>query len=297
MQAVEKLGYTPNFGARALAAKRTYTIGAIIPTMENAIFARGLQAFQERLHDKGYTLLVSSTSYRPDREAEQIKTLVARGADGLLLIGYERDAQLYEYLNARQLPYLLAWAFDVAKPHPAIGFDNRAAMTTLTSAMLEMGHRDIAIISGVVKGNDRAAERVEGIRIGLRQAGLNPDAVPIIETPYSTENGARAFGSLMSDQKKPTLVMCGNDVLAVGAMQGARNMGLDVPGDVSITGFDDIEVARLVTPQLTTVHLPHRDMGHRAAEELVRLVEGDSPGASSRLDSSVQIRGSVRRII
>ena len=151
MSAVERLGYMPNFGARALAAKRTQTIGAIIPTMENAIFARGLQAFQETLNEQGYTLLVSSTGYDPQREAEQIKTLLARGADGLLLIGYDRDEALYEHLEMRGVPYLISWAHRRDEGHPAIGFDNFQSMVELTELVLRKGHRKIAIISGVTE--------------------------------------------------------------------------------------------------------------------------------------------------
>ena len=106
-RAIDLLGYSPNFGARAMAAKRTFTIGAIIPTMENAIFARGLQAFQEALYAQGYTLLVASSAYKPEIEAEQIRALVARGADGLLLIGYDRDPSIYDFLARRGVPTLV----------------------------------------------------------------------------------------------------------------------------------------------------------------------------------------------
>ncbi|UWR24568.1 LacI family DNA-binding transcriptional regulator (plasmid) [Sulfitobacter sp. S190] len=296
MAAVEALGYTPNFGARAMAARRTFTIGAIIPTMENAIFARGLQAFQEELHTKGYTLLVSSTSYRPDIEAEQIRSLVSRGADGLLLIGYDRDAAIFDYLQRRAVPTLVAWAFDPDNPQPSIGFDNRASMQELTATVLGMGHRDVAVISGIVEGNDRARQRLAGIRAGLRAGGIDPDQVPVIETPYEIENGANAFGQLMAAPHRPTVVMCGNDVLAVGAIQRAHEMGLRVPQDVSITGFDDIELARIVSPQLTTVHVPHRTMGTRAAQELIRMVEKESTGTSVQLDSALRMRGSLRAL-
>ncbi|WP_348541077.1 LacI family DNA-binding transcriptional regulator [Thalassococcus arenae] len=295
MRAVETLGYTPNFGARALAAKRTFTIGAIIPTMENAIFARGLQAFQETLHDKGYTLLVSSTAYRPDREAEQIRTLVARGADGLLLIGYERDPEIYDFLRSRRVPVLLAWAHQTGNPHPAVGFDNRGAMAALTRAVLAHGHTAIAVISGILRGNDRASERLAGIRGVLQENGLDPHALPVIETAYDIDNGARAFATLMQACDRPTVVMCVNDVLAAGAMQQARAMGIAVPEEVSITGFDDIELARLVTPQLTTVHVPHRQMGSLAARELVRMVETKGEGVSHELQSALRLRASLGR--
>ncbi|WP_415919589.1 LacI family DNA-binding transcriptional regulator [Tateyamaria sp. SN6-1] len=296
MQAIDDLGYTPNFGARVMAAKRTFTIGAIIPTMENAIFARGLQAFQEELHNQGYTLLVSSSSYRPEIEAEQVRSLVARGADGLLLIGYARDAEIYEFLRQRTIPTLVAWAYRKDMQQACIGFDNRTSMQVLANKVIAMGHRDIAVISGTVEGNDRAEGRLQGIMDGLKDNGLDPSRTPVIETPYEIENGAQAFEQLMQAPNRPTVVMCGNDVLAAGAMRRAREMGLSVPDDVSITGFDDIELARILTPTLTTVHVPHREMGRRAAVELVKMVKGDSPGVSEQLESALRLRGSLRAL-
>jgi LacI family transcriptional regulator len=100
----------------------------------------------------------------------------------------------------------------------------------------------------------------------------------------------------MQADPSPTVVMCGNDVLAVGALRGAHDMGLTVPEDVSITGFDDIELARIVTPQITTVHVPHHEMGRKAAEVLIDIVEKRGTGASVELQSTVQMRGSLRNL-
>lgn len=293
MSAVEALGYTPNFGARVMAAKRTFTIGAIIPTMENAIFARGLQAFQEELHARGYTLLVSSTAYRPEIEEEQIRALVARGADGLLLIGYERDPDIYRYLERQKIPALVAWAFSPDQHQPSIGFDNRASMCRLAEAVLDRGHTRIGVISGITQGNDRAMQRLAGIKDAVIKRGMDPAPLHVIETPYEIENGGTAFVQLMDGASPPTAVMCGNDVLAVGALKAAQTMGLRVPEDVSITGFDDIELAMIVTPNLTTVHVPHREMGRKAARELVSLVEKTSEGVSVELQSAVKLRASL----
>ncbi|NND17746.1 MAG: substrate-binding domain-containing protein, partial [Silicimonas sp.] len=273
-----------------------HTIGAIIPTMENAIFARGLQAFQETLDDLGYTLLVSSTAYRPDVEAEQIRALVARGADGLLLIGYERDQSVYEYLERQTIPTLVAWAYSKDSAHPSIGFDNRASMQALAEEVVSMGHRRIAVISGIVEGNDRAAGRLQGIKDAMVSNGLDPSELPVIETPYEIENGSNAFEDLWGLITKPTVVMCGNDVLAVGAIQRAIEMGIRIPDDVSVTGFDDLELARIVTPRLTTVHVPHRQMGHEAARELIQMVEGKSQGKSQRLECALEMRESLRAL-
>lgn len=290
---VDKLGYAPNFGARALAAKRTNTIGAIIPTMENAIFARGLQAFQEELARHGLTLLVASSSYRPDLEEEQIRTLLARGADALLLIGFERAARVYELLDQRSVPYVVAWAFDEAAQHPAIGFDNRQAMQVLARQVFDLGHREVAIITAPLAPNDRARDRVSGVWDAAREVGLSPDEIVLIETPYSIENGAAAMKSLLERAPGTTAVMCGNDVLAVGAMGQAQSMGRSVPGDISITGFDDIEIAGIVTPPLTTVHVPHRQMGKQAAQVLSALLGGTKPGAPVRLQTEIISRASL----
>lgn len=293
MKAVEALGYTPNFGARAMAAKRSFTIGAIIPTMENAIFARGLQAFQETLHGRGYTLLVSSSAYQSDIEREQIRTLVARGADGLLLIGHDRDPAIYDYLENQNVPALVAWAYDAECSQPSVGFDNRASMLALAQQVLAHGHQHIGVISGITEGNDRARQRVQGIEDAFRAQQLDVDGLDIIEASYGIENGASAFNTLMASKVPPTAVICGNDVLAVGALQRARELGLDVPTDVSITGFDDIELATVVTPQLTTVQVPHREMGRKAALGLIDLVEKRGAGKSIRLETTVKIRDSL----
>lgn len=293
LRVIEELGYTPNFGARAMAAKRTFTIGAIIPTMENAIFARGLQAFQEQLHQSGYTLLVSSSAYKPGVEDEQIRKLVARGADGLLLIGYDRDASLYRYLERQGIPALVAWTYSPNEQLPCVGFDNCASMYALAQEVIKLGHRRIGVISGIIEGNDRARDRAQGIRNALAANGLDPGTLEIIETRYGIERGAEAFDQLMSLDARPTAVMCGNDVLAVGAIKRARERNIDVPGEVSITGFDDIELARIVDPELTTVHVPHREMGRKAACELIDIVENKSAGKAIELQSTLRMRGSL----
>lgn len=290
MRSVEELGYTPNFGARVMAAKRTFTIGAVIPTMENAIFARGLQAFQEELRKRGYMLLVTSTAYDPDVEKEQIRALVAHGADGVLLIGYDRAPEIHAYLEQQNVPALVSWAFSEDQPQHAIGFDNRRSMRDLARHVLELGHTRIAVISGETRGNDRAQQRVEGIRDALREAGRNPDDLAIIETPYGVQNGEDAFDALMRSDLRPSVVLCGNDVLAVGAVRRAQDLGLRVPEDISVTGFDDIELARIVRPSLTTVHVPHQEMGRRAAQELLGMVAKTSPGVSVELETSLRMR-------
>ena len=294
--AISELGYTPHFGARALALNRTYTIGAVIPTMENAIFARGLQAVQERLSDAGTTLLLASSGYDPDRESRQIRTLMQRGVDGLLLIGEARPRETYEIIEARSLPIVLVWCNGETTAHPCVGFDNRAAARDMARLVLDHGHRNIAMVAGITAWNDRAARRVEGVRDSLMAAGLALDEGNLIEAEYSLEDGARALRNLMARPMRPTAVICGNDVLAAGVMKAARELGLSVPGDLSVTGFDNIELASVVDPALTTVHVPHRRMGWTAADKLLEIQSGGGPAANTTFNTDLVIRGSLRRI-
>lgn len=293
MAVVREMGYAPNFGARALAAKRTNIIGAIIPTMENAIFARGLQAFQEELARHGFTLLVASSSYKPDLEDEQIRTLLGRGADALLLIGFDRPEPVYRFLRQRGVPVVICWAYREDGAYPSVGFDNIAAMTELARRVIGLGHRRIGVISAPQAHNDRARDRVTAIRSAGRESGLGDSDITVVESPYSVENGAGAMRELMALPDRPTAVMCGNDVLAVGALAAAREMGLSVPGNVSVTGFDDIELARIVVPALTTVHVPHREMGRKAAELLAGALSGGGPAANELLGTHIVERESL----
>lgn len=291
-RAVEELGYSPNFGARVLASKRTHTYGAVIPTMANAIFARGIQSFQEALSAQGATLLVASSQYDARAEEEQIRAMVARGADGLLLVGQSRGDAIYSFLRQHHVPYVLAWCFDKSSSQNMVGFDNAAAYSELTRRALALGHRRFGIICAPREGNDRARERVHGAMQTLEAAGLDADAIPVLEAPYSIDAAGDAFEQLMALEARPTLVMCGNDVQAVGALKRARAMRLEVPAEVSITGFDDLEIASVVEPGITTVHVPHQQMGRHAAE-LLTCAQQSAAATLIKLDTTLVERGSL----
>jgi LacI family transcriptional regulator len=293
MRAVDELGYTPHFGGRALASNRSNTMGAVIPTMENAIFARGLQAFQETLGEAGVTLLAASSGYDPARELEQIRALVGRGADGLLLIGVARPEATYAFLERRRIPFVMAWNYRPDPQRCYVGFDNRRAAMVITRKVIEQGHRRIAMISGITSDNDRASDRVEGVRAAMDEAGLAGRGLHVVEARYSLNSGRRACLELLETKPYPTAIICGNDVLAVGAITKARELGLRVPGDLSVTGFDDIELARAVEPKLTTMHVPHRRMGQAAARALLAIRDGavDCPG--TLLKTQLIMRGSL----
>ncbi len=293
MAAVDALGYTPNFGAQALAARKTRTVGAIIPTMDNAIFARALQSMQEKLRQHNIALLVASSQYEEEIEASQIRTLVSRGAEAIFLIGLSRSGEIMTFLHNRQVHVVAGWVAHEQEGVVSIGFDNHRAMVSMADKIFELGHRHIAYISGMTKGNDRAAMRVEGLLQAATEQGIAVDSIPVIETPYSVENGRLHAKSLLEQHPHLTCLVCGNDVLAAGALIAAREMGRQVPDDLSITGFDDIDLSETCYPQLTTVHVPHRHMGEAAADAMIQLLDGGEKPKSQTLQTRLALRGTL----
>ncbi|MFK7994409.1 MAG: LacI family DNA-binding transcriptional regulator [Granulosicoccus sp.] len=290
---IRELGYTPNSGGRMLASNRSNTVGAIIPTMANAMFASGLQSFQEELSDYGITLLVASSGYNSQHELQQIRSLLSRGADGLLLIGASRPPESSRFLALRQVPYVVSWCFKPDSELLYAGFDNHKAAYQITMEALKFGHQRIAMIAGVSEGNDRASSRIEGVRQAVLDYGNDATLTRVIETNYSQHNGGQAFEQLMNALDKPTVIVCGNDVLAAGAIVRARELGIEVPRQVSITGFDDIGIASAVYPPLTTVRVPQQAMGRSAAQLLMDLLFKEGTPSSVEFDTEIVHRESL----
>jgi len=290
-KAIEVLGYTPNFGGRVLASNRSNIVGAVIPTMANAMFASGLQVFQEVLSQSSYNLLVASSGYNSDTELRQIKSLVAQGADGLLLIGSSRPEDTTRFLKLRNIPYVIAWCYQNDSSRHFAGFDNTKAAALITRLVLDKGHRQIAMIAGHASQNDRSKNRIAGV-VKTIAAQKNATLLPVVETDYSLESGGNAFESIMSTSKPPTAIICGNDVLAAGVIVRARQLGIDIPQEVSVTGFDDIALAQVVSPSLTTVRVPQLEMGRSAANLMLELLSNKRP-KSTELQTEIVQRESL----
>ncbi len=290
---IETLGYVPHAAARALASRRSRTIGAVLPSLESSLFGGTVGALQARLTEAGYTLAVAATGYDADVEHDHIRNLIASGVDGLVLVGALRDEATYAVMERKKVPYVLAWVREPDPRHVFVGFDNAKAAGDITSYLLDLGHGRFAMIAGVTRGNDRSSARVVGFRQALAARGLDPEGAPVLETRFGISQGREAFRSLMQRSPRPTAIVCGADPFAYGAMFEARAMGLDVPGDVSITGFDSMELAEHLTPGLTSVQTPQVEMGTIAGDYLLARLAGEEVDDPPALETTLMIRGST----
>lgn len=292
-KAVQALGYVAHGAARALASRRTRTVGAVIPTLANAIFASTTQALQKALDDAGYTLLLASHEFDPVVEARVTRALLARGVDGLVLLGSTHDPSVFRMIEARQVPCVLTWALDAHGAHPCIGFDNHAAAVRLAGHLLELGHREFAMISGITANNERARERLEGVRVAIAAGGARLPSARVVEKAFSHAAGREGLREVMTGVPLPTAVICGNDVLAIGAMAECGARGIAVPRDLSVTGFDDMEIAALMTPGLTTVRFPGAELGAYAAQHLLDRLAGNTVDMRLELPVELVVRGTT----
>jgi LacI family transcriptional regulator len=292
LAAVERLGYVAHAGARALTLRRSHTVGVVVPTLDNAIFASGLQAFQRRMAKDDHLVLLANSDYDPAQEHAQAQALLARGVDGLALTGLSQQPELMHLLAQRGLPWVHTGVYPAPEGAACVGFRNREAIRRAAQYLLDLGHRRIGMLAGITAHNDRAAERVAGVREVLAAAGLKLPAALLVEAPYSpaaAREGARALLAA-----GPTALLCGNDVLAWGAMLECQAQGIEVPRQMSVVGFDDLELSRQWRPALTTVHVPTEQMWTLAAEYLLARLDGSLAVAQQQqVEIELIVRGST----
>jgi LacI family transcriptional regulator len=292
-RAVEKLGYVPDAAGRALASGRTRTVGCVISTLDHAIFARSTHAMQNALAQAGYQLLVASHNYDPVQELTLVQALQQRGVDALVLVGAEHHTQLWRLLADWRNPVLLTWACDPRLP--SVGFDNQAIAALATQHLLDLGHRRIGMISGHMQHNDRAKARVQGLRDTLALAGLKLDNAALSQQTLNISGGRLGLIELLKAKKPPTAIVCGNDLLATGALLEAQRKGLSVPRDLSICGIDNHELAAEMNPGLTTVSLPTHDLGRIAAAQILAALAGEPIAQQSMLPFELLVRGTTAK--
>ena len=293
LEAVERLGYVPNSGARSLKLQRSGTVGAIFPTIDNAIFAQAIDALQQRLVDSGLQLLIATSGYDPQNEMRQAVNLVRRGADALAFCGNGQSRELMQFLRQRELPTVHAMTISTEPDQVCVGFDNALAMGKAVRYLLDLGHRRFGMLAGVTLHNDRAAGRLAGAREALASAGLQFEPGCLVEVPYALGPAREGFRQLMEAAQPPTAVLCGNDVLAIGALLEAQTLGIEVPRQVSVTGYDDLEIARHFQPSLTTLHVPTERMWQMVADWIIASLEQVHGPRVAQLEVELIVRSST----
>ncbi|MGK6308902.1 LacI family DNA-binding transcriptional regulator [Variovorax sp. DT-64] len=294
-EAAQRLGYRPNRAASALRTGRTHTIGVLVPDITNPVFPPILQGIEASAAARRYFVFVTNVM---DHALARpvVERMLAQQVDGLVMAIATRDDPLIDYLQKAGMHTVLVNRADESGRLPAVVSDDRLAMKLAVDHLVGAGHRRIAHLAGPQNVPTGVARR-QGVEQALRDRGLELAAVVECEG-YSREAGRHAMAQLLAQHERPEAVVCCNDLVALGAYDLLRAQGLRVPQDISITGHNDMPLVDMVDPPLTTIRLPHRELGWRAAEMLFDEIEGKSLSASTVvLRPELVVRESTRKVM
>lgn len=289
----DELGYVPNTVARGLKTRRSRVLGVIVRRIDDPFFSEVLQGIEDVLQEADYSLFLAASRRNPDREREIMQAMGERQVEGVIVSSTQIQPEQLRQLGHFDVPMILInnQAIDEPDIH-SVYHDDAFGSQQLIQHLIDLGHQRIAFL-GNVHGGKTNADRLRGYREALLQAGLsiNPDYI-VVGKNGQPDGGSEGIRDVLELSPRPTAVICYNDLMAIGAIQGVLQAGLHVPEDISITGFDNIELAGYVSPSLTTFHQPKYELGREAAQMMLRvLVNGET--AVSSPQKVIMLRGEL----
>jgi LacI family transcriptional regulator len=273
--AIAKLGFVPNPVARGLAGGRTLSIGVITQAINSPFYGAALRGIEDVLDPAGYSPLFVSGHWEADKEARCIEVLRSRRVDGIIVLTGRLSDQALKTC-AKSLPVVVTGRTLKAPNLFALNFDNFEGGKLATQHLIDLGHKDIAFIAGAAQHPD-SDERMRGYRSALAAAGLTYNPALTVTGEYHEGSGLSAAKLLLKGNQPFTAIFAANDQMAMGAALGLYRHGLRVPKDVSLVGFDDLEISSFTTPPLTTIHHPSQELGRLAALAMLELLAGYKP--------------------
>ena len=292
-QAIDALNYVPSGTARALITRSTQLVGAVIPHIAHSIYATFIESAQARLREQGYHLILSLAGYDRADELAEIRHLVTAGVEALLIAGHQHEPEIFDLLDAKHIPFVATSVYDPGHTCPCVGYDNVDLAVQITRHLLDLGHERIATVTGHCSIIDRFAQRVDGIRLALEERGLTLPDDWVVQRNVEIAAAQDGLRYLMAKTTKPTAIIGGNDIMALGVMMEAEKFGLTIPDDLSVTGFDDLDWAKHAKPSLTTIQIDVVQLGVCAADYLLARLRGEPVAHATRIETKLVVRDST----
>ena len=288
----ERLGYQPNMAARSLVLGRTRSIGLVVSDCTNPFYAMLIRAVEDVAYSNGYSLLLATSNETVDREAAALQMLRERRVDGLLISPVSVEAPHLGLFVEGNLPCVLLTRRPAGYVGLFVGTDNAQAAELAMRHLLELGHRHIAHVT-LSNGSISARTRMEAYRRELTRAGISPDRRFEVAVPQTIEGGRAAACSLLGQRRRPTAIFTYNDQQAVGVLLGLRDAGVEVPAEMSVIGFDGINLGEVVYPPLTTMAQQIDTIGRLGAQTLIDALASRSDSRQHVLPAALVVRGST----
>jgi DNA-binding LacI/PurR family transcriptional regulator len=292
---IDELDYFPNTQARSLVSGRSRIFGLIVSEITNPFFPELIQGFEDLAVANGYEILVSSTNYDPKRMSHCIRRMLERKVEGVAVMTFGIEEPLLDQLARRKVPLVF---IDIGPKRPGISLlkvDYQHGIRQGVQHLAALGHKDISFISGPIKLHS-AQSRQTAFSASMKECGIASEPEWIIEGNHTMEGGVAAMDRLLAAKKLPTAVMCSNDMTAIGVLHKLYRAGLRVPDDLSVIGFDDIHIAAVTIPPLTTVQMSRFDIARAAVTALrahVEQTEGSAPKREYNIETELVVREST----
>ncbi|ADT85795.1 DNA-binding transcriptional regulator CytR [Vibrio sp. Vb2880] len=292
-EAVLEAGYSPNSLARNLRRNESKTIVAIVPDICDPYYTEIIRGIEDAAMEHGYLVLLGDSGQQKKRESSFVNLVFTKQADGMLLLGTDLPFDVSKPEQKNLPPMVMACEFAPELELPTVHIDNLTSAFEAVNYLTQMGHKRIAQIAGP-EAAVLCQFRQQGYQQALRRAGISRNPTYSTIGDFTFESGAKAVRQLMALPEPPTAIFCHNDTMAIGAIQEAKRLGMRVPQDLSVVGFDDIQFAQYCDPPLTTISQPRYEIGRQAMLMMLELLRGHDVRAGSRLlDTQLVIRESA----
>ncbi|MFC5473612.1 LacI family DNA-binding transcriptional regulator [Paraherbaspirillum soli] len=290
---IQEMRYVPSAVARSLKNDRTNTIGMMIPNNSNPYFAEVIQGIEDASFKLGYNIILCNSYDDPRKQLEYIRVLMEKRIDGLILVSSGSDSELTRLLADEQLPKVLVDREVTGIAADFIEADHEQGGYLATKYLLDLGHRDIACVSGP-KDLLPSRDRVTGYLRALREAGVNLHMSWLVHSDFTSQGGYTATQQLLALPNRPSAVFFGNDLMAIGGICAATEAGVRIPADLTVMGYDDIALASFSNPPLTTIAQPKHEIGELTARILVdRIMNEHLPLRRELLQPTLIVRKST----
>ncbi|GGD08841.1 LacI family DNA-binding transcriptional regulator [Pontibacillus salipaludis] len=295
LETIEELGYQPNAIARGLVNRKTSTIGVLFPSVSGLLSAEILHGIEAKAHQHGNSVIVCNTAENREKTIKYLQVLREKRVDGLIFVSEEVTEEYYELFRGMDIPVVLVSTQSYQYPLPYVKVDDRHAAYAATRHLIEEGHTKIGMIAGSPDDPIAGSPRIEGYRLAMREAGRSLED-SLVETcsSFQYNDGKSGFSSLMNRHPELTAIFAASDELAIGAISAAYKESIRIPDDVSIVGYDNLLLAEMSVPPLTTIAQPFGRMGERAVQMIIDLMNGEE-AESTILPHELVIRDSVKR--
>lgn len=294
-QAIRELGYYPNTQARALVSGKSRMFGLIISDIVNPFFPELVKSFEFAAIHHGYEVIIANTDYSSDRMGICVRRMIERQVDGVAIITSEMDRHLLDELSDRRVPIV---GLDIGKLKPLISdlsVDYNKGIREAVQHIVSLGHKRIGFISGPLTLKSARTRRSAFLKC-MSACGISDRHRNVVEGNHKIDGGGIAMAQLLALPDPPTAVLTSNDLTAIGALRAIHRAGLRVPEDISVVGFDDIELSQFTQPPLTTIRLSREELGRKAFAALFETVEGLRPtGQQMKISTSLVLRESTAR--